>query len=117
MEFFDHCLVLSFFVFTDRLPLPLQYVEIARSLAGYGEVLFPHCPCDSRKEGHVVAVVSIRSFKLQATREDGTLEVCSRGFSCLHKIKIFPPPVKESPEGGVEREEEGGLRERVEKGL
>lgn len=36
--------------------------------------MFPHCPCDSRKEGHVIAAVGMGSFKLHAAKEDGTLE-------------------------------------------
>lgn len=42
---------------------------------GYGDVVFPHCSCDSRKEGHVIASAGAASFKLQACREDGALEV------------------------------------------
>ncbi|PSN44097.1 Sorting nexin-27 [Blattella germanica] len=51
-----------------------EYLRLARELTGYGEVVFPHCSCDSRKEGHVIASVGAASFKLQACREDGALE-------------------------------------------
>ncbi|XP_066994480.2 sorting nexin-27 isoform X2 [Anabrus simplex] len=51
-----------------------EYLRLARELSGYGEVVFPHCSCDSRKEGHVIASVGSQSFKLQACREDGALE-------------------------------------------
>ena len=54
----------------------LQYLTLVRQLEGYGELSFPHCGCDSRKGGHVIPVVSFESFKLQACKEDGTLEVC-----------------------------------------
>jgi sorting nexin-27 len=57
-----------------------QYLRLARELTGYGEVVFPHCSCDSRKEGHVVASVGAASFKLQACREDGALEVKGTHF-------------------------------------
>jgi hypothetical protein len=53
----------------------LQYLRLARELTGYGAIVFPHCCCDSRKEGHVIASVGAASFKLQACREDGALEV------------------------------------------
>jgi sorting nexin-27 len=53
---------------------PTEYLELARTLNGYGEIVFPHCFCDSRKEGHVIAAIGISSFKLHACREDGTLE-------------------------------------------
>lgn len=34
-----------------------EYLALARTLQGYGDVVFPHCPCDSRKEGHVLPAV------------------------------------------------------------
>ena len=42
---------------------------------GYGEISFPHCASDARKEGHVIATVGFDCFKLQACKEDGILEV------------------------------------------
>ncbi|XP_003745088.1 sorting nexin-27 [Galendromus occidentalis] len=51
-----------------------EYLALARSLDGYSEISFPHCNCDARKEGHVVASVGKVNFKLQACKEDGTLE-------------------------------------------
>ncbi|XP_063432781.1 sorting nexin-27-like isoform X1 [Mytilus trossulus] len=52
----------------------VEYLKIARHLEGYGEVMFPHCACDSRKDGHVIAIVGTSCFKLQACKADGTLE-------------------------------------------
>lgn len=52
-----------------------QYLALARELPGYGEVVFPHCGCDSRKEGHVIACIGIKGFRLLACRNDGSLEV------------------------------------------
>lgn len=34
-----------------------EYLALARTLSGYGDVVFPHCACDSRKEGHVIPAV------------------------------------------------------------
>ncbi|KAH8289155.1 hypothetical protein KR054_001052 [Drosophila jambulina] len=51
-----------------------DYLALARTLPGYGDVVFPHCSCDSRKEGHVVPAVGMKSFRLHACREDGSLE-------------------------------------------
>jgi len=53
----------------------LQYLDIARNLAGYGEIALPHCACDARKDGHVIAIACAASFKLQACKEDGSPEV------------------------------------------
>ena len=49
---------------------------MVQSVDGYTEVVFPHCACDSRKDGHVIARCGYRCFKLQACKEDGTPEVC-----------------------------------------
>jgi sorting nexin-27 len=51
-----------------------EYLKLVRQLEGYGGLVFPHCPCDSRKEGHVIATISVTNFELQACKEDGTLE-------------------------------------------
>ncbi|KAL1420952.1 hypothetical protein MTO96_004320 [Rhipicephalus appendiculatus] len=52
----------------------MEYLQLARTLEGYGELSFPHCTCDARKDGHVVSTVGIDGLKLQACRDDGTLE-------------------------------------------
>ena len=52
----------------------VEYLKITRHLDGYGEVMFPHCACDSRKDGHVIAIAGSSCFKLQACKTDGTLE-------------------------------------------
>lgn len=52
----------------------LEYLKLARKLGGYNEVSFPHCSCDSRKEGHVIATFGMDSFKLQACKDDGAAE-------------------------------------------
>jgi hypothetical protein len=44
-------------------------------MEGYGSVVFPHCACDSRKDGRVIPIISFEGFKLQACQEDGTEEV------------------------------------------
>ncbi|XP_053494301.1 sorting nexin-27a isoform X2 [Ictalurus furcatus] len=50
------------------------YLNLLRTCEGYNEVAFPHCSCDSRRRGHVIAAVSIHHFKLHACTEDGTIE-------------------------------------------
>ncbi|XP_057689103.1 sorting nexin-27b isoform X3 [Corythoichthys intestinalis] len=51
-----------------------MYLALLRGCAGYNEILFPHCSCDSRRKGHVIAAISIQHFKLHACTEEGTLE-------------------------------------------
>ena len=59
---------------------------------GSGSVVFPHCACDSRKEGRVIPVVSFEGFRLQACMEDGTKEVretFDEKFSGFNRLKIY----------------------------
>lgn len=69
------CIPLVFPSFLTFYFFLFQYLNLVRELAGYGEVVFPHCGCDSRKEGHVIAAIGFSSFKLHACKADGTLEV------------------------------------------
>jgi len=55
--------------------LIFQYLRLARELDHYGEMAFPHCACDSRKGGHVIAIIGVQCLKLQACKEDGSPEV------------------------------------------
>lgn len=51
-----------------------EYLKLARELPGYGDVVFPHCSCDSYKDGHVIASISSAGLKLLACRTDGMPE-------------------------------------------
>ncbi|XKL66009.1 hypothetical protein PGB90_009429 [Kerria lacca] len=53
----------------------LEYLAMARTLPGYGEVVFPHCACDSRKYGRVIISLGELGIKLHACTEDGVLQV------------------------------------------
>lgn len=48
---------------------------MCRTLEGYCEIIFPHCQCDARKEGHVIMSVSLRHLSLLACSTDGVSEV------------------------------------------
>ena len=63
-----------------------QYLDVARSLEGYGTVTFPHCSCDARKNGHVVVTISLKNFRLQACTEEGDLQVSSSLLHARHGI-------------------------------
>ncbi|XP_031574129.1 sorting nexin-27-like isoform X2 [Actinia tenebrosa] len=52
----------------------LEYLNIARTLEGYGTVTFPHCPCDARKTGHVIVAISIKNFQMNACTDQGEIE-------------------------------------------
>jgi len=40
----------------------------------HSTVTFPHCACDSRKQGHVIVKISFENFKLFACTSEGELE-------------------------------------------
>jgi len=61
----------------------LQFLDIARTLEGYGTVVFPHCACDARKSGHVIVSISLSSFRLQACSDQGDREVSIAAFNIL----------------------------------
>lgn len=52
----------------------LDYLKRASKLEGYGDLVFPHCACSSRKNGHVIVILSYTHFKLRACSRDGTPE-------------------------------------------
>ncbi len=62
---------LNFFKENNRY---LDYLKNVYKFDGYGDLVFPHCPCDSRKNGHVIVIVSSSCFKLSACSREGELE-------------------------------------------
>ena len=61
-----------------------QYLDVSRTLEGYGTVVFPHCACDARRSGHVIASVSLSNFRLQACSTEGDKEVSVLYRTCLY---------------------------------
>ncbi|XP_065220640.1 sorting nexin-27 isoform X2 [Planococcus citri] len=61
----------------------LEYLAMARTLPGYGEVVFPHCACDSRKYGRVIISIGEAGLKLQACTEDGASQNQTVEFTWL----------------------------------
>jgi sorting nexin-27 len=62
---------LNFFKENNRY---LDYLKNVYKFEGYGDLVFPHCPCDSRKNGHVIVIVSSACFRLSACSREGELE-------------------------------------------
>ncbi len=52
----------------------LDYIKNVYKLDGYGDTVFPHCPCDSRKHGHVIVILTYACFKLKACSREGEPE-------------------------------------------
>ena len=76
-----------------KVNLFFQYLNIVRRMDGYAAIVFPHCPCDSHRDGHVIAMIGLRCFKLQACKEDGTPEV--NNLSCIICFLLFTVVVVE----------------------
>jgi len=51
-----------------------DYLHCVRGMEGYGGVVFPHCATDSRKDGHVIPIVTYEVFRLQACTVEGVRE-------------------------------------------
>jgi len=51
-----------------------QMLEVVRQLHGYNNVIFPHCQCDARKDGHIILTINVKCLSLQACSEDGIVE-------------------------------------------
>ncbi|GIY26439.1 sorting nexin-27 [Caerostris extrusa] len=64
----------------------MQYLKLARQLDGYGEISFPHCSCDARKEGHVSQIID---FNWDTVKE---WELDDEGMS--FSFKYAPPDKK-----------------------
>lgn len=74
--FFSETVLCSCLLQISCFPLcRLQFLDVARTLEGYGTVVFPHCACDARKSGHVIVSISLNSFRLQACSDQGDKEV------------------------------------------
>lgn len=52
----------------------IDYLRNISKLDGYGEMVFPHCPCNSRKQGHIIVVLCSSCLKLEACSREGKKE-------------------------------------------
>ncbi|KAJ8944903.1 hypothetical protein NQ318_012712 [Aromia moschata] len=77
----------------------VEYLKLARELPGYGDVVFPHCACDSRKDGHdgtpesQVVVLQWDSVRQWEIDEEG-MAFClkyNRPDKTPRWLKIFTP--------------------------
>lgn len=67
----DFDLDLNFFKENNRY---IEYLKNVYKFNGYGLTIFPHCPCDSRKQGHIILIISSECLKLQACSREGESE-------------------------------------------
>ena len=63
----------------------MQYLDLVSSLPNYNDIVFPHCPCDARKTGHVILTLSLTHLRMKACSTEGVTEVPS------------PPPLPSPP--------------------
>lgn len=71
-----------------------QYLSLLRGCEGYNEIIFPHCSCDSRRKGHVIAAISIHHFKLHACTEEGTLEAGAALWFVFSRYRVGTATLK-----------------------
>eukprot|EP00111_Clytia_hemisphaerica_P016047 TCONS_00047490-protein len=58
----------------------VKFLEVVRTLEGYCQIIFPHCQCDARRDGHVILAISLRHLALKACSTDGVLENIDHTF-------------------------------------
>lgn len=51
---------------TQHISTQREFLEVVQSCPGYNTVSFPHCACDSRKDGHVILSISFQKISIQA---------------------------------------------------
>jgi sorting nexin-27 len=66
----------------------LEYLKKVSQLEGYGQVVFPHCACSSRKSGHVVVVMDGAGLKLRACSREGQLEAQVVEFGVNEIVRV-----------------------------
>ena len=54
----------------------------------YGDTVFPHCPSDARKNGHVIVILNSECFKLKACTQEGEPEALEIEFAFADIVKI-----------------------------
>ena len=53
----------------------LQLLKGLAKLESYNTVSFPHCPCDARKNGHIIVSMNMAGVTIQACSDKGVPEV------------------------------------------
>lgn len=69
----------------------LDYMKKIHAVSdNYGETVFPHCPCDSRKHGHVIVVLTPTGLKLKACTLEGEPEsqVVEFAYEDIEKVEV-----------------------------
>lgn len=58
-----------------------QYLDLVSSLPNYNDIVFPHCPCDARKTGHVILTLSLTHLRMKACSTEGVTEAQEHTFT------------------------------------
>eukprot|EP00116_Pleurobrachia_bachei_P000886 sb/3461148/ len=69
---------------TNHVTTQADFVRVAQTCPGYNGVEFPHCACDSRKDGHVILSVSRDRITIQACSKSGEKQDQVKNFSWAH---------------------------------
>ena len=69
---------------TQHATTQKDFLKVVQTCPGYNTVTFPHCPCDSRKEGHVILIITFNKIAIQACSTSGEKESQVKNFSWQH---------------------------------
>lgn len=66
---------------TQHVTTQKEFLKIAQTCSGYNTVIFPHCMCDSRKDGHVILSINVNKITIQACSTQGEKQDQIKNFS------------------------------------
>ena len=66
---------------TQHITTQKEFLEVVQTCPGYNTIVFPHCACDSRKDGHVILSVSFHKISIQACSLDGIKQDQIKNFA------------------------------------
>ncbi len=67
-----------------------DFLKRISQLDGYGDLVFPHCACSSRKNGHVIVILNYGGLRLRACSREGVPEqqVVEFPFEAIERIDV-----------------------------
>ena len=72
-----------------------EFLKVIQSCPGYNMVSFPHCACDSRKDGHVILSLSQEKISIQACTSTGERQEQIKNFSWANVNDFGSNPVED----------------------
>lgn len=66
---------------TQHVSTQKEFLEVVHTCPGYNTIVFPHCACDSRRDGHVILLISFNKISIQACSQSGEKQDQVKNFA------------------------------------